>query len=78
MINDKDGHKRIPTTTGSVVGGNVIVVFRISWTGFAASMTSGSSHPDASGIVSCFPLFGVLFILVGIGVSIYSYMKAKD
>jgi hypothetical protein len=75
MIQGKDGHKRIPTTTGSVIGGIVIVVFGVFWTAFAANITGGHSF---GGIFDCFPLFGIVFIVFGIGMSIYAYTKAKD
>jgi hypothetical protein len=72
MITGKHGHKRIPTTTGSVFGGIVIVVFGIFWTAIASSMSGGP------GAFSFFPLFGVVFILFGLGMSIYSFSKASD
>jgi DNA-directed RNA polymerase subunit RPC12/RpoP len=72
MITDKHGHKRIPTTTGSVFGGIVIVVFGIIWTAMASQMGGGP------GVFGFFPLFGIVFILFGVGMSIYSFSKASD
>jgi hypothetical protein len=67
MITDKHGRRRVPTVAGSVFSGIAIVVFGIFWTVVAANMGGGG-----------FALFGVLFIVVGAGVSIYSYTKAQD
>src|SRR5437879_3229328 len=61
------GQRSIPSQGMSVLGGVVVVGFGIFWTAMAASM----------GAPGFFPLFGVLFILAGVGMSIYSYTKAS-
>ncbi len=67
MVTTKHGHRRVPSTAGSVIGGIVIVVFGIFW-------TAAASQAGAPGI---FPLFGVLFILFGIATSVFSFTKAE-
>ena len=52
MVTGKNGHRSLPSQTGSVVGGVIAVVFGIFWIGAAASM--GAPFP--------FPLFGLIFI----------------
>ncbi|PZD74357.1 hypothetical protein C1752_01107 [Acaryochloris thomasi RCC1774] len=69
MISTRYGRRHIPSKSGSVFGGIIIVVFGILWTMMAASMASGS-------FLSLFPLFGVFFTVAGIGVSIRSFVKA--
>lgn len=50
---------------GSIFGGIIIVVFGIIWTVGAVSLTSRA--PDEMGIVKIlFPLFGFLFVSMGI------------
>ncbi|HZT78776.1 MAG TPA: hypothetical protein VFA26_01020 [Gemmataceae bacterium] len=56
----------VPSPGGSVLGGMVVVVFGIIWTMMAVSM----------GAPLFFPLFGLVFIFLGIGVSLWSHSKA--
>ena len=67
MVTGKHGHRSIPSTAGSVIGGVVVVVFGFFWTVMAVSI-------GAPGI---FPLFGILFIVIGIVTSIVSFTKAQ-
>jgi LSD1 subclass zinc finger protein len=68
MVSDKEGHRRVPSTSGSVIGGIVVVVFGIFWTAVA-------TQAGAPGI---FPVFGLLFIGFGIVVCISSFTKAQQ
>lgn len=74
MIRGKYGHRYVPNKAWSVIGGGVAVVFGLFWTGMAFSITSGFP----GGIGSLFPLFGVVFIVVGIAGSIYSFSRAEQ
>ena len=57
----------------SFIGSVVAIIFGIFWTIIAFSMTSGSPF----GIVgSIFPLFGIVFIIVGIIQAVYHYKNA--
>jgi hypothetical protein len=67
MVTGKNGHRSLPSQTGSVVGGVIAVVFGIFWTGGAASM--GAPFP--------FPLFGLVFIGVAIYGMVYGTAKAS-
>ena len=69
MVRDNDGHERIPTAGGSAAGGIVAVVGGIIWMVFTASM------PGAPAI---FPLFGLVFIAVGVIGSFSNGSKATD
>ncbi len=51
---------------GSAIGGAIAVVFGIFWTMFAASM----------GAPGFFVLFGIIFVLAGIGNTVYSLYNA--
>ncbi len=72
MVSGQYGHKHIPGKASSALGGIVIVVFGIFWTAMASSMTGFGG----SGLISIFPLFGVLFILFGAGMSLNAFVKA--
>jgi len=67
MITGKHGHRHLPNEVSSVIGGVVAVGFGIFWT----IATASSSAPGF------FPLFGVLFVCIGIGVSIHGFVKAQ-
>jgi Short C-terminal domain len=68
MVAGRYGYRYLPTKGMSLLGGIMIVGFGILWTAFAAGM----------GAPVFFPLFGVLFILVGVGVSVNSFIKATQ
>jgi uncharacterized Zn finger protein (UPF0148 family) len=65
MVTGEHGHKRLPTSTGSIVGGFLTVGFGIFWTVMAAQMSAP------------FAVFGVVIICVGIFNSIRGYHKAE-
>ena len=73
MISGRYGARYIPTPGMSILGGIVIVAFGGLWTAMATTIAGGAGVPFA-----CFPLFGILFMLFGAGVSIYSFTKAKQ
>jgi DNA-directed RNA polymerase subunit RPC12/RpoP len=81
MVTGKHGHRHLPTRTGSLAGGIMITVFGIFWTAMAAGI-AGFTGRFGGGpfgrLFSCFPLFGVVFIVFGIGMSIISYNKAGE
>lgn len=71
MVTGRHGHgygNEIPSQGMSVLGGVFIVGFGLLWTILAASI----------GAPVFFPLFGVLFILFGIGASVHAYTKATE
>jgi hypothetical protein len=72
MIRGKHGHSYVPGKASSIIGGGVIICFGLFWTLMATSITSRG--PDS---FSFFPLFGVLFILFGIGISTHAHLKAE-
>lgn len=51
----------------------MIVCFEIFWTLMAQSISSRAPGP-----FSLFPLFGALFIFLGIGISFYSFLQAEN
>jgi hypothetical protein len=69
MVAGNYGVRHLPSKGMSVLGGVVIAVFGIFWTAMAANMGGGASF---------FPLFGLLFVAVGVGMSIYSFTKASQ
>lgn len=56
MLTDEDGHKHMPSSAGSFVGGVIAIIVGIAWMGFTSSMSN-------AGI---FPLFGLVFIIVAV------------
>src|SRR3989442_3577607 len=80
MMVSRYGQRYLPTRTMSFVGGLVIVPFGVLWTVFAFFLTSGI--PTGAGPLQIvhiiFPLFGVIFIVAGIAMTVYSYKKAQQ
>jgi len=68
MISGRYGRRYLPTTGGSVVGAVVISVFALVW-----MLTAWQA--GAPGI---FPLFGVIFIVAGIGSALNGSSKAQQ
>lgn len=66
MVAGRYGGRHIPNAGLSILGGVFVGAFGIFWTIMASSM----------GAPVFFPIFGVLFVLFGIGMSIYSVTKA--
>jgi hypothetical protein len=66
MVSGRYGYRYTPNKAASVIGGIVIAAFGTFWTIMAAGM----------GAPFFFPLFGVLFVLAGVGMSVYSFVKA--
>lgn len=56
----------------SFIGSIVSIIFGVFWTIMAAGITADSPF----GIGKIFPLFGVLFIVIGIFQAIYNYKNA--
>ena len=74
MITGKHGHTHVPTKSGTVIGGFIVSGFGILWTIFAVGITS----QIPVGFAKMFPLFGVIFVLAGIAMSIQAYRKAEQ
>lgn len=55
------------------IGSIIAIVFGIFWTIIAASITANSPFGM---IGTIFPLFGILFIIVGIAQAVYNYKNA--
>ncbi|WP_425398458.1 hypothetical protein [Aeoliella sp.] len=72
MVANKYGVRRMPTKAGSAFGGLMLAGFGVFWTIMAAGIAGGA--PGGIGFV--FPLFGVLFIVFGVGASIHAFSKA--
>lgn len=75
MVTGKHGSTHIPSEAGSIGGGMVITLFGCFWTIMAFSITSFIPIPIVHIV---FPLFGVIFVIVGVVSSITSYNKAGD
>jgi hypothetical protein len=68
MMTSRYGGRYAPNRATSLIGGIIIAAFGTFWTITAFGM----------GAPGLFPLFGVLFVLGGIGVSAYSFIKAGE
>ena len=75
MMTGKRGGKHIPSEAGSIGGGIAITLFGCFWTVMAFAITSFIPIPIVHIV---FPLFGVVFVIIGIVSSISSYNKAGD
>jgi len=76
-VTTRTGARQIPDATSSIVGGVVVTAFGVFWTIMAGSMAVTVGGGGPAGMVACFPLFGVLFVLFGIAMSVVSYQKAQ-
>jgi uncharacterized membrane protein len=74
MITSRYGRRYVPSAAAAVVMGVVIVGFGVFWTAMAFGM---ASNFGGDGFAMFFPLFWVVFIVAGIGVSIYQFTKAQ-
>lgn len=78
MVTTKHGGRHIPSEAGAIGSGVAVAVFGCFWTVTAFTMTSGMPTFGPSRIfASGFPLFGVIFVIVGIVSSFLSYNKAS-
>jgi hypothetical protein len=79
MVTRRDGARHIPSEAGAIGGGIAITIFGCVWIGMASSMNSmGPSFGPSSFADNVFPLFGFVFIIVGIVASFISFNKAGD
>jgi Short C-terminal domain len=67
------GARYMPTKASGIVMGVVTAGFGVVWTVMAAGIGGGLDGPG-----SIMPLFGVLFVLVGIGVGAYTFLRATQ
>jgi hypothetical protein len=74
MVTSRYGRRYVPSMVAAVAMGVISVGFGLVWVFFAFSMASNAG--GAFGAV--FPLFGLLFIAVGVGTSIYQFSKAQQ
>jgi Short C-terminal domain len=74
QMTGRNGYRYTPSRIASVVMGVVAVGFGVFWTVMAAEMAGGFG----GGPAAFFPLFGVLFILIGIGMSVFSFLRASQ
>lgn len=68
MARDKRGNRHVPSVVGSVIVAIIMAVFGIFWTTSAA----------AAGAPGVFPLFGLIFVLLAIGIGIGGCVKAVN
>ncbi len=79
MITGRYGQRRLPTAGGALVGGVVVAVFGSFWIAMTLGITSSGPGGGPPGVVRvAFPLFGVVFVISGIVMSIRSFQKAND
>jgi hypothetical protein len=76
-ISGRYGGRYTPSIATAIITGVVAVIGGGLWTAFTFSMTSSGPFAD-SGPGAIFPFFGILFILVGLGISIYQFSRASQ
>jgi hypothetical protein len=72
LLRGRYGQQMPPSPGMSLVGGAVIVGFGLLWTTLAFAITVNSPFGGAS----IFPLFGVIFIVGGLGWAVYTHKLA--
>lgn len=78
MVSGRHGSRYIPTAGGSLVTGFVTTAFGIFWTIMVSSIKPmGGGSFGHTPLGTLFPLFGVIFIIGGIGMAIYNMSKAS-
>lgn len=79
MVTTQHGGRQIPSEAGAIGSGVAIALFGCFWTVGAFAMSSDMPSFGPTGFAdSAFPFFGVIFVIVGIVASIFSYNKASD
>jgi uncharacterized membrane protein len=73
MVRGRYGARYVPNAVAAVVMGVIAAGFGIFWTVMAFGIAGG-----AGGLGAIFPLFGVVFIAAGVGMSIYQFNKAQQ
>ena len=76
MVSDKEGRMSLPTKTGAVVGGGAVAVFGVIWMIFAGTITGGAVSMGAPFPIMVFPLFGIVFIFIGLANAAIAFNKA--
>jgi len=66
---------RGPSLMGGI-GSLVAVVFGIIWTVVASRIAGFASSSPVGSVVKVFPLFGIVFILVGLANAVYNFRNA--
>jgi hypothetical protein len=77
LVAGKYGRRYLPTEGGSIATGIVVVVFGLFWTAMASGITGMGAGAGFGGVFGLFPLFGLLFIGVGVAASVGGYRKAQ-
>jgi len=72
MLTGEHGQRQIPNKVWSVFGGILFVVFGIFWIASASSMTTF----DDRSTFHLLPWLGFLIIVVGVGMSIFMFVRA--
>jgi hypothetical protein len=67
LVTGRSGARYVPTVAASVVTGVIAVSFGVLWIATAASLMNG---------LRAFPLLGLFFVALGLGVSVSSFRKA--
>jgi hypothetical protein len=75
MVTGRYGGRYTPSLAGSIIGAVVAVGFGAFWTAMAFGMAGGPGG-GFGGPGVFFPLFGLLFIVVGLGGGVWGVVKA--
>jgi hypothetical protein len=73
QMSGRYGGRYTPTKASGIIMAVVTAGFGVVWTVMAAGMGGGIGGPGA-----IFPLFGVVFVLVGIGVGAFTFFRARQ
>jgi hypothetical protein len=77
MVSGRYGYRYIPNKTTSLIGGVGVTVFGIFWTLLASGLIFSAAPLDVLPFLACFPLFGVLFVALGIATTLHAYNKGS-
>lgn len=79
-VEGREGRRTLPTKTGSIAGGLIVAAFGTLWTIVACGIGGGAfaGRGGMFGVIGfLFPLFGTVFIAVGLWNAYQSYHKAE-
>jgi len=77
LVTGKHGVQRLPSKGGALAGSLLMGGFGLFWTIMATGIVGGASRMGAPGVISIFPLFGLLFVGFAIFLGFSQYAKAQ-
>ncbi|WP_153556340.1 hypothetical protein [Roseimaritima sediminicola] len=77
QVHGKDGRVSVPSKGGAIFGTVIATVFGFVWMLFAGSIVARGMRMGLPSAAALFPLFGLVFIVIGIAGGLLHYSKAQ-